>query len=320
MAKDWPSRPDRLPALPQGRVHVHWIPGHTGITGNEAADRQANLGAITPASALAPSPPTRIAWARRALKKNLAKCFEEYWATYAPHSYKKLAIPLDPRPLELSLPRGSLGRLLAARSGHGDFAAYHEHFNHSDALLPCSCGQPKPPQHFFHCPLGKQAAPHPWRGQPAREVLGTNKGALLFHQWLQQSSFYSKICPAYKATTRSQSTTQPSPSRPWPTTDPPRASSANCALQTEVPGTTQGSADHPPPPISQARDQPAGLPGPKPGPSTVPTWPWPGAGYNGKEGKKKKKTAPSGPHYHDALEFQSPKKLKTKIIGPYGRK
>lgn len=224
VAKDWPSRPNRLPALPQGQVQVHWIPGHTGIPGNEAADRQANWGATTPASAPASSPPTRLAWARRALKKNLAKCFEDYWATHAPQSYKNLAIPLDPRPPELSLPRGSLGRLLAARSGHGDFAAYHERFNHSDALLTCSCGQLKAPQHFFHCPQGRQAAPHPWAGQAAREILGTSKGALLFHQWLQQSNFYGTICPPYRPRLSpgpdlAQAPTQPRPRTP-PSTSP----------------------------------------------------------------------------------------------------
>lgn len=67
-----------------------------------------------------------------------------------------MAIPLDPSPLELSLPRDSLGRLLAARSGHGDFATCCERFNHSEALLTCSCGQPKPPNTSFTAPLGKQ--------------------------------------------------------------------------------------------------------------------------------------------------------------------
>ena len=32
-------------------------------------------------------------------------------------------------------PRAFLGRLLAARSGHGDFAEYHERLGHEDATL-----------------------------------------------------------------------------------------------------------------------------------------------------------------------------------------
>ena len=84
VAKEWPFRPNRLHALSPGRVQVHWIPGHSGIAGNEAADRQANLGSTTPASASATPPPARTAWTRRALKKNLTKCFEDYWANHAP--------------------------------------------------------------------------------------------------------------------------------------------------------------------------------------------------------------------------------------------
>ena len=41
---------------------------------------------------------------------------------------------------ELLLPRFILGKTLAARTGHGDFADYHERFNHEDASLHCRCG------------------------------------------------------------------------------------------------------------------------------------------------------------------------------------
>lgn len=90
-------------------------PSH--IPGNEAADRKASHGATALASAPALPPPTRLAWARQALKKNLANCFKDYWAKHAPQSYKSLAIPLDPRPLEvgtipaLGFPRSSCWQL-----------------------------------------------------------------------------------------------------------------------------------------------------------------------------------------------------------------
>ena len=280
VAKEWPSRPNCLPALALGQVHVHWIPGHSGIAGNEAADRQASLGASTPASAPDNPPPARLAWARRALKKNLAKCFEEYWASQAPQSYKNLAIPLDPRPQELSLPRGSLGRLLSARSGHGDFAAYHERFNHPDALMTCSCGQPKAPLHFLLCPLGRQAAPHPWRDQPAKKVLGTSQGALLFHQWVQQSSFFSEICPNHRSTTRPQPRS-PTVNSPWPSSqDLTRPVVPPSPLPRPLPGSLMGPTwprgHRPPgppgprsasaPPTGQDLCPPGDLPGPLPGP------------------------------------------------------
>ena len=195
LASRWPSRSTHLPGVPPGQVFVHWIPGHSGITGNEMADQQANLGATHPGNPPNSPPPVRFAWARRLLKKALHSRFAAYWAKQAPPSYRDLAIPVDPFPPELSLPRASLGRLLAARSGHGDFANYHERFNHENALLSCSCGQRKTPDHFYHCPRGNRAAWHPWAGLSCREVLGTKNGALLFNEWLHKSNFYSHVCP-----------------------------------------------------------------------------------------------------------------------------
>jgi hypothetical protein len=57
-------------------------------------------------------------------------------------------------PRELRLPRPALRHLLAARSGHGDFAKYHERFRHEDSLNTCSCRGRKVPKHFIHCPIG----------------------------------------------------------------------------------------------------------------------------------------------------------------------
>jgi hypothetical protein len=40
---------------------------------------------------------------------------------------------------KLELPRSILHHLLAARSGHKDFADCHEHFGYEDVALECSC-------------------------------------------------------------------------------------------------------------------------------------------------------------------------------------
>ena len=114
-----------------------------------------------------------------------------HWASSAPERYKALGIQASARlPPELRLPRAALGRLLAARSGHSDFADYHERFKHEDALLTCSCGARKAPEHFLACPLARARL----RGSASR-ILGTDAGAIRFGLWCTTSSFFTTTCP-----------------------------------------------------------------------------------------------------------------------------
>ncbi|EED17292.1 conserved hypothetical protein [Talaromyces stipitatus ATCC 10500] len=63
------------------------------------------------------------------------------WQIIAPQTYQDLEITISPkRPEELPLNRLDLGRIIAARTGHGDFVNYHKCFNHDDAYLLCWCG------------------------------------------------------------------------------------------------------------------------------------------------------------------------------------
>jgi len=194
-AKAWPNRPQRCKAIPPGQAQVLWIPGHAGIVGNEQADAQAKKGAGSQKIPISPGP-TRLAWAGKTLKKSLWQRFESYWAENAPQQYRDLAIALNKHPHELSLPRATLGQLLAARTGHGDFAQYHERFEHEDAKLDCSCGRPKSPHHFYYCRKGRKASQHPWGQRQVDEILRSKSGTRDFHKWLQNSLFYREICPA----------------------------------------------------------------------------------------------------------------------------
>lgn len=195
-ADAWPRRHTRCQAIPPGKVQVHWIPGHAGIAGNEQADAQAKRGTDSPIPPTNP-PPARLAWARRFLKGSFWQRFESYWAENAPQQYRDLSITLDRHPHELSLPRATLGRLLAARTGHGDFAQYHERFKHEDAKLECSCGGLKTPHHFYYCRKGRKASQHPWGQRQVDEILRSKSGTRDFHGWLWNSHFYQKICPAH---------------------------------------------------------------------------------------------------------------------------
>jgi hypothetical protein len=123
---------------------------------------------------------------------------DKLWKTVAPQFYRDLGIDSSPRtPKELSLPRATLGHILASRSGHGDFADYHERFNHNDAHLLCRCGARKAPIHFFFYRIAKRRMRRP-PGPPITTVpklLGTYAGAMALEKWLQQTQFYEDICP-----------------------------------------------------------------------------------------------------------------------------
>ncbi|RKK71137.1 hypothetical protein BFJ71_g17613, partial [Fusarium oxysporum] len=118
-------------AASHGATQVRWIPGHTDIPGNEQADKLAKAASSLPEPEGAQ--PT-LAYLRKVARQKPKEAFETWWTTSVPEQYKRLNLKATIRcPPELSLPRAALHHLLAARSLHGDFAVYHERFNHDDA-------------------------------------------------------------------------------------------------------------------------------------------------------------------------------------------
>lgn len=90
-------------------------------------------------------------------------------------------------------PQSHFRWLLAARSGHGDFAQYHERFGHEDEKLKCPCGGRKTPHHFYYYRKGRKAFPHPWGYQQVDKILHSKSGIMVFLEWLQMSHFYYTI-------------------------------------------------------------------------------------------------------------------------------
>lgn len=194
LAAAWPLR-ERLPHTKSGSIRIRWVPGHAKIPENEAADLAAKQGAASTSS-----PPHKFSYAslKRYAKARALTAAQTLWQSEAPQTYQDLGITTSPkRPGELHLNRLDLGHIIAARTGHGDFADYHEQFNHDDAHLICRCGTQKAPLHVFFCRIAKRRAPRP-PGPPSEVIpslLGTAKGAQKLATWLAETRFFEDICP-----------------------------------------------------------------------------------------------------------------------------
>lgn len=128
-------------------TRVAWVPGHKDIHGNETADALAKGGSELPKPPSQYSTITNLKRRARQGKKDLQ---ELDWETNRPAYYKRWRLEAPPKPPELQLPRPILHRLIAERSGHGDFVGYHERFGH-DTTPICKCGEPRAQGHFAEC-------------------------------------------------------------------------------------------------------------------------------------------------------------------------
>ncbi|KJZ69554.1 hypothetical protein HIM_11047 [Hirsutella minnesotensis 3608] len=159
----------------------------------EEADALAKAGASLPEPA--DNAPT-LARLRKIARQRPKEAFKTWWQTSAPEQYRNLDLTATTGcPPELTLSWPLLHHLLAARTRHGDFADYHERFDHHDALLTCSCGRRKDPTHIFYC--RKVAPRHRVRLTPSPSMAisrAIGKDFDKFVQLAKASSFFAEIC------------------------------------------------------------------------------------------------------------------------------
>lgn len=164
-------------------VEVKWVPGHSKINGNEEADSEARAALHDLPTRETPPGYITLAYLRRLMHQRRQTLIDEWWSTACPARYRDLDLQMRRRkPPELSLPRHLLHQLIAARTGHGDFAAYHRRFHHNEANLECMCGQETSPTHFIRCRLHAQITRRLRKGLTMNEF--TNQ--LLGHNCLKK--------------------------------------------------------------------------------------------------------------------------------------
>lgn len=191
-------------------VRIKWSPGHTGIQGNEEADALADAAADpkhpSPCSDPRSHQPT-VSGVRSEARGYTKNATERWWriaSAKLSDRYKVWGLPYVIKVLpELELPRNVLQRILAIRTGHGDFAWYHTKFKHKDAKLVCSCGSKKTPDHLVHCRRVFRYL-YNWPFKPKRPPRTREEGIgyiqkLIhkpqnFYDFLQVTSFYDKVC------------------------------------------------------------------------------------------------------------------------------
>lgn len=140
-----------------------------------------------------------LASLKRIARTTAKTAITKLWATTAPTNYNDLYITYPQNSNELCLQRSALSRIIASRTHHGDFAAYHTRFNHENAVNHCSCGRTKSPLHFYFCKKSnlRKLTANLSSSEAIPWLLGNPKGAVRLAKWITDSKFFVNTCRPY---------------------------------------------------------------------------------------------------------------------------
>ena len=140
------------------RLHIHWVPGHSRIEGNDMADTLAKQGSKLPVNIQECT--TTYAYLRRKVKAQVLVDWTSKWAQ------RRTALTYEGSPtckVNQALAKASKrdsARVVQIRSRHGYFNTYLSAIPNSSISTPsCPCGNPRQtPEHLvLYCTRYKQA-------------------------------------------------------------------------------------------------------------------------------------------------------------------
>ena len=144
--------------------------------------------------------------ARRQIRKSKDSAWQAEWESQRQNGAPLLYLELGLKPTskrnklapQLSMRREVLGWLIAARSGHGHFAANHQRFSHEEEEdWRCPCGKYRAPPNPFGCANARAHRALLWsekarRALPTEKILSTSEGAATFAKWPPEAGLFSR--------------------------------------------------------------------------------------------------------------------------------
>lgn len=177
-------------------AEVRWVPGHSKINENEEADAVARVTLQSlPHNNINPEY-ISLVYLRRLMHNRSQESVDNWWSNARPSRYQDLDLLMRRRkPPELALSRRLLYRLIAARTGHGDFAFYHRRFKHNDVILDCEFGLETSPTHFIRCRKLALLMRKLRRGKTVADFISQFPGPKCletFQEWSKVTGYFEK--------------------------------------------------------------------------------------------------------------------------------